>query len=99
MLALFRLVSGIEPWMIVSRLGVRDGGSATFVFAMPGIALFAGCPAATFPIVVVVREVAPIGVTPIGGTCGWRVEVLHLDGQGLQLLERVVGAHTLEGQP
>ena len=86
-------------FLVVTPGPVRSVGFATFLLPVPGIALFAECPAATFPIVVVVREVAPIGVTPIGGTCGWRVEVLHLDGQGLQLLERVVSAHTLEGQP
>jgi hypothetical protein len=77
----------VFKFLVVTPGPVRGVGLATFLLPVPGIALFAKCPAATFPIVVVVREVAPVGVTPIGGTGGWRVEVLHLDGQGLQLLE------------
>ena len=52
--------------MILLRLGVRDGGCAAVLLAVPGIALFAEGSSATFPIISVVGEVASGLVPPAG---------------------------------
>lgn len=85
MLALFRLVSGIEPWMIVSRLGVRDGGSAAFVFSMPGVARVAEAASATTA-GVPVGKIVPVGFPPVLMRRGG-MEIFHFNCKRLQLLE------------
>jgi hypothetical protein len=65
---------------------------------VPGVALLTEDAPATVSVETAVRETASGLVAPVGSWCG-RVEVLHLHGKRLQLLQRRLGARGLEELP
>jgi hypothetical protein len=80
----------------VSARLVRGGSSAALLFSMPRVALLTETASPAFPVVtVVVTDCASILVPPVGSG-GGSVEVLHLDRQGLKLLEGGDSAQTLK---
>jgi hypothetical protein len=71
----------IEALVVCSRL-VRSVGLATLLLSVPGVALLAEGSAPAFPVVIIIGEVAPVLIPPVGGGCG-SLKILHFNGQGL----------------
>jgi hypothetical protein len=85
----------VKTLAVIARL-VWGGSSATFLLSVPGIALLAEDAPSTLPVVTIVETISSVLVPPTGIGRGG-LEVLHFDGQRLQLLERGQGAQALEG--
>ena len=68
--------------LVVCSRSVWGGGPATLFLSVPGVALLTEGSSSTFPVVIIIGEVAPVVVPPVGGGCR-SVEVLHFYHQRL----------------
>ena len=71
----------VKALVVCSRL-VLSVSLATLLLSVPGVALLAEGSAPAFPVVIIIGEVAPVLIPPVGGGCG-SVEVLHFHRQRL----------------